>query len=318
MNVTRRKNDNTPVRNQFESLLEDANMSCEDLLPNSDACVSGEGTVMRVNEESVFDNNSFPTTSTNAIPYEQFGMLLDSKIEQIRNTLLSDFKKEFSLAVERLKSEFTQSLEFIAAEQNSLKDDVKTLRKTVHTLQEENTKLKSDVNDASRRLAILEKSSRSRNIEIHLIPEKRNENILGIIKKICEVVKAPITESDICAFRRVSKLNASSDRPRNILVTLPSERHRDVLISAFRRYNKTNKSSSLNTSDLQIPGDKKNIFLAEHLSPECKIVHAATRKMAKERSYTFVWVRNDRVYTRKNEQSPALLIKNIEDLKKLT
>ncbi|XP_045769402.1 uncharacterized protein LOC123870227 [Maniola jurtina] len=308
MNVTRRRNENTPVRNQFELLLseESSNMSYDDI-----AC----GTLPK---SSVAGPTQCTSTSAPTLSYDQFGQLLDSKIEKIRSALVSDFKKEFTNAIEKLKIEFTQSLEFISAEQCALKNDLITANKTIETISSENIQLKSEVVQLSRRLSVLEKSSRSRNIEIQLIPEKKNENLIGIFKNLCGTIKASTTETDVCSIRRVAKLNTQSTRPRNVIVTLPSERHRDDLISTFKRYNKSNKSEPLNSSHLGIPGEKHKIYVSEHLSPECKAIHAATRKAAKEHAYTYVWVRNDRVYTRKNDKSSAILIRNISDLTKIT
>lgn len=313
INVTRRRNENTPVRNQFELLLEESNMSCEDIASGLDK--SPVPSYAKCEPAAV---TQVPSTSAPTLSVDQFSQLFDSKIDKIRSALISDFKKEFKNAVEKLKLEFTQSLDLIAAEQSNLKSDLIAANKKIESITTEKIQLKSEIQELTRRLCVLEKSSRSRNIEIQLIPEKKNENLVGIFKHLCAAIKAPIVESDICSIRRVAKLNSQSSRPRNIIVTLPSERHRDTLISTFKRFNKSNKSEPLNSSHLDIPGQKQNIYVNEHLSPECKAIFAATKKAAKEYSYTYVWVRNDRVYTRKNDQSPAVLIKNISDLTKIS
>lgn len=126
-----------------------------------------------------------------------------------------------------------------------------------------------------------------------------------------------IPDTDLQAVRRVAKMNSESVRPRNILATLPSERHRDMLLSALTQYNKGKKDDVLNSSHLGVPGDKRTIYLAEHLSPECKKLHAATKLAAKEHSYKFVWVKYGRIYVRKIEQEQAILIKDVGCLAKL-
>lgn len=135
-----------------------------------------------------------------------------------------------------------------------------------------------------------------------MVPEKKNENLLPILKNLCAKISAPVTESEVFAVRRVAKMNNESARPRNILVTLPSERHRDYVISAFQRYKKANRTNPLNSSDLGFPAENgQYIYVTEHLAPECKELHSAARKAAKERAYKFVWVKYGRVYMRKNE-----------------
>ncbi|CAH2108022.1 unnamed protein product [Euphydryas editha] len=63
------------------------------------------------------------------------------------------------------------------------------------------------------------------------------------------------------------------------------------------------KSDKLNTSHLGMAGDKKPIYVIEHLSPALKSLHAATRLKAKQKDYKFVWVKSGRIYVRKNEST---------------
>ncbi|GBP73818.1 hypothetical protein EVAR_54870_1 [Eumeta japonica] len=74
-----------------------------------------------------------------------------------------------------------------------------------------------------------------------------------------------------------------------ILVTLPSERHRDDSISAVPRYNR-NQSSPLTSAHLSIHGDAINIYVSEHLPPHTKKIHAAARKVSKESGYKYTWL----------------------------
>lgn len=77
-------------------------------------------------------------------------------------------------------------------------------------------------------MSVIEKISRDLNLEIHEVPENKNENLMGLFKSLCECLQVVITESDVRACRRVAKMDASSKRPRNILVTLSSQHLRDL------------------------------------------------------------------------------------------
>lgn len=318
-NITRRKNDNTPVRNRFDILSEEADMSCDDLLPNTSSADS---------DSKIFLQTSFDTRATKqplqlpempcSISYDRFGELLDSKLESIRIALTADIKKELTAAIDHLKDEFTHTTDFLAAEQKDIRDKIASVDNTMISLQSENVVLRAEMNELNRRLQTLEKSSRCRNIEIHSVPERKSENLVSIFERLCDELNVSTPNTDVLCVRRVAKMNSDSDRPRNILVTLQSERQRDELISAIRQYNKKNTDNQLNSSHLGIPGEKRTIYLSEHLSPECKKLHAATRKAAKEQAYKFVWVKYGRIYVRKNEQTPAILIKEASCLSKLT
>ncbi|KAL4718642.1 hypothetical protein ACJJTC_003732 [Scirpophaga incertulas] len=290
INITRRKgnNCNTPIRQQ-QANMDDSNMS---------------------------------STSSASITLDQFSRLLDSKLDtkldSFQKVLTETIRKEVSDQIARLKSEFTTTTDFLAEEQKDIRTELGTATDRIRKLEDEKMQLQTSLSQINKTVQILDKSSRNCNIEIQSVPEKRSENLLQALKKLCEVINCTISESDIKSIRRVAKLNPSSDRPRNIIVSLHSELHRDTIISAVRRFNRTNKSCPLNSSHLGFLGEKCNIYVSEHLSADCKAVHAAARHWAKTNQYKFVWVKYGRVYIRRDEESTAILVRDTDSLSKLT
>lgn len=128
----------------------------------------------------------------------------------------------------------------------------------------------------------------------------------------------PLTQVDIQHVTRVAKITNSSDRPRSVVAKLCSPRTRDFVLAAVSKFNRKNPQDRLNSHHLGIGGTKKPIFVSEHLTSVNNALYAATRLKAKEKQYKFVWVRNGSVFTRKNENCQALLIKNNETLNLLT
>jgi hypothetical protein len=229
-------------------------------------------------------------------------------------------KNEMTSAVENLKSEFTKTTDFLCEEQRDIKQELHATVNKISLLETDKAKLQSEISDMQRRLVTLEKSSRSRNIEIQCVPDRRNENIVAIFKNICDVIGVKVDDHSVYAVRRVAKLNPNSSRPRNIIATFPSERHRDDILSAFKRYNKQHPADPLNSASIGVPCDistKTNIYLVEHLSPECKELYSTTRRWAKDCQYKFVWVKYGKIYLRKDDNSPALHVKDLATLTKL-
>lgn len=148
------------------------------------------------------------------------------------------------------------------------------------------------------RLRTVENSTRRWNVEIQMLPEHKSEDLVNMLKKICDQINYNIPDSEIRSIRGVAKLRPLSDRPRNILVTLSSERYRDGIISACKAYNRTSKSKCLNSSHLgqQFYNNYAAIYAFEHLSLESNELHALARKTAKPLSYKHISVKHGRIY----------------------
>ncbi|XP_052755624.1 uncharacterized protein LOC128201770 [Galleria mellonella] len=302
INITRRRGDNTNTPVRKPNTLDESVMSCDVTMNQSEM------------ECSVSAEN-------HTISLQQFGVLLDSRLQRFKADFFSDIKasirSEIHLAITALKDEFTVTVDFLEEGQKRINGTLAAAVERVSELECKKNKLQGDIYELERRLKISEKTSRSMNIEIQAVPEKRSENVVGIFKKICDVINFPISDTEIHACRRVAKINSSSNRPRNILVTLPSPRHRDNILSAVRKFNKDNPKQTLSTFHLGYSGETKKMYLVEHLSPECKELHSLARRFVKDKAYKFVWVKYGQIYIRKDEQSSAVLVKNAEMLKRL-
>lgn len=249
-----------------------------------------------------------PATSASASTYtsinkESIGKLLDQKlcssskiITDLRAALTQDLKAIINLklnsVLKELKEDFTKTTDFLEGEIKDLQNKMKEKDKTITALQNEQKNLKDEMVHLQTNLSTLEKISRNRNIEIQAVPECSSENVVTMFKTLCNKINLPITDADIHSCRRVAKVDTTSNRPRNIVVTLASPRVRDDVLSASFRHNKINNNDKLNTSHLGIQGASRRIYVTEHLSPEAKKLHAATRQFAKDNNFKYVCVGN--------------------------
>lgn len=208
------------------------------------------------------------------------------------------------------------SFNYLSSEYDDLKKESHDQKQIINELKNENLALNKRVLDISSKLISMEQLSRSCNVEFQGVPEKKQENPVEIVKKICEVTSGqPLPDESIISCRRVAKLNPASTRPRSILVTLPSPRHRDSVLSSVYRFNRNNSTEKLNSHSIGLSGEKSQIYAVEHLPLEVRALQAEARRLAKEKQYKFVWVRFGKIYVRKNETSKPFLIKNEDSLK---
>ncbi|XP_026730728.1 uncharacterized protein LOC113495927 [Trichoplusia ni] len=305
-------NINTPVRNQ-----DFANVS------KGESHDSGlENFTIRKNKNDCnIKSNSSPQRTSSSHSIRVDDSLVAAVTEQVHKVILEELpglitnimKAELSSIKEDLQ-DFRKSIGFISADYDEMKTIVDKLVNDNSMLSKENEMLKLTMSEMSDRLNNLEQHLREENLELQGVPEHQNENLTNLMEQCSRVVGHSFKEDDVVKCTRVAKLNKDSKLPRAIIVKFRGVRKRDEFYSAVYRYNKTNPDNKLNTSLLGISGDKKPVYVSEHLSPTNKILHSAARQKAKEFGYKFVWVKNGRIYARKLVDSRYIIIKNKESL----
>ncbi|CAG9121533.1 unnamed protein product [Plutella xylostella] len=177
---------------------------------------------------------------------------------------------------------------------------ISLLETEVKDLKYQNKALKLEMNDNNQRDRIL-------NLEIIGIPEQSNENLMNIICALLKKVDDNITPDEIERAHRVTPKNKVQGRPRVVIAKLRSRMLKDTIISKSRKL-------QLTTKDIGIQGQPKQIFINEHLTQFNKLLLKKCKDTAKIKKYQFVWSKNGLIRMRKNETTPALLIKDEEDL----
>lgn len=257
------------------------------------------------------DINDIHVVIREIIQEELSGMLV-----KMNETIVSSINQE----LEPLKKEMQgirDSISFMNEKFEDIKKEQQSSHESVKKLELENIELKTTIQQISERLVNLEQQSRSNNLEVQCVPENKSENVYTILTQLSRVVNYEINDKDILHCTRIAKTNPSSTRPRSIVVQLASPRMRDQLLSAVVNYNRINPQEKLNSSHLGYAGPKSPVYVVEHLSPNNKALHAAARLKAKEMNYKYVWVRNGRIFVRKNEGDELIQIRNKNSLSKI-
>lgn len=215
--------------------------------------------------------------------------------------------------------EFKESLTFFNSQFEELKQEIKDRKLIIERLDKENKDLRQSLTYLRTEMNLLQQQSRSNNLEIQCVPESKSENLYSLVKQLATTVKCDITEQEVLHCARIAKQDSKSTRPRSIIVKFSSQRVRDKVLASCIKYNKLNSKEKLHASHLGISSEKiVPIFIAEHLSPENKSIHAASRRKAKELNYKYVWVRNGHVFMRKTDFSERIFINSVEKLNNLS
>ena len=228
----------------------------------------------------------------------------------LQASLKSYFENEF-LALKKTLQGLEDSVEFMSKEYHDMKVELNQNSEVIHQLTKENVELKASVSDLSVRLNIVEQHSRQDNLEINGIPENQAENLVSTVVQLGKTISCNIEANDISSVSRVKKLDSQSSRPRSIIVKLKNARKRDEVLASVMKFNRVRVTDKLNSSHLGYGGAKQPVFVSEHLSPQNKIIHAEARKMAREKKYKYVWVRDGRILVRKEDGARAIQIKTL-------
>lgn len=274
------------------------------------------------------DNSNTPLRSHNDGPDSPQPASGDSRCSSPSDNNLAANTENFTLSGSEMKSllrselapikqqlyEMQESVKYVSAQYDDLIKINNSIKADYEAMKAENTALRSTVVTLNERMNNLEQHLRDCNLEIQGVPQHKNENVVEIVKKIGDIVSLKIEDRDILNCTRVASMNKDSQRPRAIIVKLNSTRRRDEVYSAVARFNKAHPNNKLSTSHLGTGGNNSLIYVSEHLSPANKALHYAARTKASQLGFKFVWVRNGRIFLRKDETSRFIHVKNLEAL----
>ncbi|XP_039764264.1 uncharacterized protein LOC120636767 [Pararge aegeria] len=246
----------------------------------------------------------------------RFEEALSSKIINLESSLAQKLNKELTSLQSLIKQipDLIKTVEFMSNKFDQMQSEIQLLKSEVITLRADNTKLQDNVRNLDSKMLEIEQRARESNLDLQCIPEFPKENLTNTAIQLGKTISYPIMENDIISCTRIAKVNASSSRPRSVILKLSSPRKRDEFLSACLKFNKSNPLDKLNSSHLGIAADKTPIYVSEHLSPANRSLHAMARSYKKEKGYKYLWVRHGRVMMRKNDSSPAIWIKNSDFL----
>lgn len=235
-------------------------------------------------------------------------------MEEILLKHMEDFKKQFCGELLSVKEEIrsiNKAMDYMGDQVEDMLKKYKENNELIKNLQKHEYEMQLNITNLTARINLLEQNARCKNIEIQCVPEKKTENLVGIVKELSKVVGLDLKDENIVHVTRTAKLNPEVKRPRSIIVELNNTRVRDSFLAAVSKFNKPKSpNDKLNSSHVGFTGPTSAIYVMEHLSPANKSLHATVRQAAKEKGYKYVWVRGGRIFMRKNDDSAYIYIKD--------
>ncbi|XP_050664349.1 uncharacterized protein LOC126964996 [Leptidea sinapis] len=187
-------------------------------------------------------------------------------------------------------------------------------------MKEENNALRTDLHLLTTKFDELDQASRSCNVEIQSIPERKGENLIQLSLEISKLLGVELNHSDIRNVHRVTP-GLPTTRPKNIILQLTTRRQRDDLIGAARSRRSLTTAQLFGTptsAAAAVSTTNSRFFINEHLTLKNKILFSKTRTLAKEKGYKYVWVRNSNILLRKKDDSRIIHVRCVDDLAKIS
>lgn len=228
---------------------------------------------------------------------------LMTAIKEIRNSQDS-FERNYNTSSETINTKLDENTKAIKLQSEQYEKCMKVMEE----LLSENKQLKEKVKKLEERLEDVEQYSRSNSLEIHGIPVDNNENVLQVVKEVGRALDMDISDTMVDACHRLG--NKQNNNPPGIIVKFVRRIDKEEFIRR-RRVKRT-----LSTRHINRPDDRP-IYVNESLTPARRRLLAMARTARNEKNYKFLWVRNGKIYLRKEENAPVKHVTNQEDISKL-
>lgn len=258
------------------------------------------GKVTQVDLDNIFQELKKLTDQVSALPQ----LVENVRSIQIDISELKTLKDEMP--------DFKKSLDHVHATVDELTDKLTDVEQEIQSLQ----KTKEDITRLQQRLEKIETTLhendqrlRLNNVEIKGVPVTSSENLFTIVSKICTKVNCEVRQEQINYIARVPQRNSKDNK--NIIMSLHNRYLRDDFIAAAK------KCKNLTITDIGLNGSG-NIYVNDHLTFENKQLLNKAKLLAKEKNFSYIWVKNCKILVKKNKTSPTLVIKSESDLKRIS
>ncbi|KAG7298038.1 hypothetical protein JYU34_018802 [Plutella xylostella] len=163
----------------------------------------------------------------------------------------------------------------------------------------------------------LQRDSRNTSIEIKNVPLKQNEtnqDLTQLVLNLAKHVNVGLNPADV---RNVYRVHGKREGNKQIIVELSSTPLKKSMLTGVKSYNNRNKGNKLNASHLGLKDCSTPVYMAEYLTPKANRLYFLARDLTKTNAFRFCWTSNGRIFVRKEECAPAILIRSEHQIQSL-
>lgn len=202
--------------------------------------------------------------------------------------------------------EIEKSMEFISNQYEEMSQKVTALETQCMKQEHIIDQLKDEVENLNRNAKITSIELRNAPCDLH----ETKQDLLKYIIKLCENMKLELNPTDI---KDIYRIPGKPEANKPIIVSMSTVSIKQNVLKAAKTYNTRNRNNKLNAKDLGLQ-QTSPIYLSEHLTAKGNRLYFLARDLAKNNNYKYCWSSGGKVFVRKNEGMPAILIKSEEQI----
>ncbi|XP_046679350.1 uncharacterized protein LOC124373473 [Homalodisca vitripennis] len=243
-------------------------------------------------------------------------MRFDSEMTEGKLTLEDVMKKVTEIFENQKQAEKNVNTSYEALS-DKLEDNTKAVKEQTASLEKclrmidelaaENRSLREKVSSLEMRIDDLEQYSRVNSVEIHGIPQQKNEDVVAVVKEVGKALDLEITDSMIDNCHRLGRRPGPNSPQPGIVVKFVRRLDKEELLRKRR------VKSNFSTRHMNLSMDQP-IYINEALSQARRRLLAAARQVKKEKSFKYLWVRGGKIFLRKEEKAPVFQVTCQADL----
>lgn len=219
---------------------------------------------------------------------------------------ITELKKQNDNIIQS-NAEIKKAMSDIVKQQDELKLRVDKLEKTEYKATDSIGLLESELEDVKRRLY-------ESSLEISNLPADDQLTPMELLHKIHLHLDLDFEKRDVKRAFRLKKGKPS----RLLVVDFVSTERKQLLTNALRKYNQKHLNNKLNTESLGLDGEKKFIYMNDALTKKGKSLHYHCRQLVKTEKWKYCWTSSGKVFIKKEDDHPAIEVKNEEHLRIIT
>lgn len=225
-----------------------------------------------------------------------------------------EFEKNNTIlkGIQQTNSNIESSVAFLTSQNEELKRKIEALEKKSN----EDQKYISILEE---KLEITQQDMRKSNIEIKNVPKKPNESKEDLVEMTLSLSKSIGCSLDKAAIRDIYRVRGKRDSNSNppIIVETNSTFVKNDILRSCKAFNIKQKAKLCAKHLGFRTYEDTPIYISEHLTPKAARLFFLARDLVKSKVYKYCWTAYGRVYLRREDNSPIILIKSEAQVQQL-